>query len=120
MQQFGVALQALEPRLTLAETEAALRGAAAAVWLPWRLVGLEGAIAASWEVTSDSLACWLATRLGATDLVLVKSAPVEAAGTDAGDWAAAGLVDPAFPAFAARFCGRIRLVHRDRPLSLVE
>ena len=35
MQQFGLALQGIEPRLALAETEAELRAAKAAVWLPW-------------------------------------------------------------------------------------
>ena len=37
MQQFGLALHALEPRLSLAETEPELRAARAAIWLPWRL-----------------------------------------------------------------------------------
>ena len=120
MQQFGLALQAIEPRLALAETEAELRAAKAAVWLPWRLAGLEPAIEASWDVTSDSLACWLAIRLGATDLVLMKSAQVEQVGADVDAWAAAGLVDPAFAAYAARFDGRLRLAHRDRPLAFAE
>jgi aspartokinase-like uncharacterized kinase len=120
MQQFALALHAFEPRLALAETECELRGARAAIWLPWRLAGQEHTVAASWDVTSDSLACWLATRLAASDLVLVKSAPVDRVGTHATGWVAAGLVDPAFPAFAARFGGRIRLAHRDRPLSFVE
>src|SRR5215207_2164780 len=53
MQQFGLALQSLEPRLRLAETDAELHAARAAVWLPWRLAGADKAIAASWEVTSD-------------------------------------------------------------------
>jgi 5-(aminomethyl)-3-furanmethanol phosphate kinase len=120
MQQFGLALQAIEPRLALAETEAELRAAKAAVWLPWRLAGLEPAIEASWDVTSDSLACWLAIRLGATDLVLMKSAQVEQVGADVDAWAAAGLVDAAFAAYAARFDGRLKLAHRDRPLAFAE
>ncbi len=113
MQQFGLALQALEPRLALAETEAELRAGPASVWLPWRLAGCDGAIAASWDVTSDSLACWLAARLGATALFLVKSGPVPAGEATAEALAAAGLVDAAFPAMARRFAGRIRVLHRD-------
>jgi hypothetical protein len=120
MQQFGLALQAIEPRLELAETDAELAGAAAAVWLPWRLAGLEPGIAASWEITSDSLACWLATRLGASNLVLVKSARVEPLGADVDSWVASGLVDKAFAGFARRFNGRVRAVHRDQPLSFAE
>ena len=120
MQQFGLALQAIEPRLALAETDAQLRAAPAAVWLPWRLAGLQPAIAASWDVTSDSLACWLATRLGCDRLLLVKSAPIDGQQSDLGAWATAGLVDPAFVSFAARFAGRIRLAYRDQPLSFAE
>jgi aspartokinase-like uncharacterized kinase len=113
MQQYGVALQALEPRLGLAQTEAELRHARAAIWLPWQMVGLEPAIEASWDVTSDSLAAWLATRLGADVLVLVKSAPVPDGEAAAADLASSGLVDPAFPAYADSFGGTIRVAHRD-------
>ena len=63
MQQYGLMLQALEPRLALAETStdlAAIPPGAGAVWLPWRMVGLEPGIEPSWDVTSDSLALWLA------------------------------------------------------------
>ena len=71
-------------------------------------------ITASWDVTSDSLACWLATRLGAATLVLVKSAPVPAGQATAEALAATSLVDAAFPALARRFAGSIRVLHRDR------
>ncbi|MGD9508809.1 MAG: hypothetical protein AB7X49_09705, partial [Geminicoccaceae bacterium] len=64
MQQYGLALQSLEPRLTLAQTEAELGTAHAAIWLPWAMAGLTAEIEPSWAVTSDSLAAWLATRLG--------------------------------------------------------
>ena len=117
MQQFGLALQALEPRLTLAQSEAELRAARAAVWLPWALAGLEPGIEPSWSVTSDSLAAWLAARLGAELLILVKSAPVAPGAATADALAAAGLVDPAFPEYARRYGGPVRIVHRDTPLT---
>ena len=41
MQQYGLVLQALEPALSLAETDAELQAARAAVWLPWQLAGRE-------------------------------------------------------------------------------
>lgn len=54
----------------------------------------------SWRVTSDSLAAFAAHGLGASRLVMVKSAaPGAAASLEAA--AAAGLVDAAFPAAAA-------------------
>jgi hypothetical protein len=48
-------------------------------------------------VTSDSLAAWLARRLAAHRLILVKSAPPPPGGPVA--WAASGFVDAAFPEF---------------------
>ncbi len=113
MQQLGLALQSLEPRLALAESDAELRAARAAVWLPWRLAGRAEDIPASWDVTSDSLACWLAIRLGAATLVLVKSAAVPKGERAAARLVTTGLLDAAFPAMARRFRGRIFLQHRD-------
>ena len=113
MQQFGLALQALEPRLSLAETEPELRSATAAVWLPWRLAGRAPALAASWDVTSDSIACWLATRLDARELVLVKSAAIAQGRDTERQLAEPGLVDPAFAHYRRRFAGRVRILHRD-------
>jgi 5-(aminomethyl)-3-furanmethanol phosphate kinase len=120
MQQFGLALQALEPRLELAETLAELRRVRRAVWLPWRLAGREARIPASWEVTSDSLACWLATKLRASGLLLVKSAPLAGIGAEPAEWEAAGLVDRAFRGFALQFGGRIQLAHADDIMSIQE
>lgn len=116
MHQFGLALQALEPRLGLAETDEELRSAAASVWLPWRLAG-SAAVEASWNVTSDSLACWLATRLAAPVLILVKSAPVPSGAHPAVELVADGLLDTAFPGFAGAYSGNIHVIHRDAPLA---
>ena len=116
MQQFALHLQALEPALALAETDEELRAGPTCVWLPWRLAGREPGLRASWELTSDSIACWLATRLGAELLLLVKSGTVPAGDrVTAADLAAAGLVDPAFPALAGAFVGSVRVLHRDHP-----
>jgi aspartokinase-like uncharacterized kinase len=116
MQQCGLALQSLEPRLVLAQTEVELRSAHAGIWLPWAMVGLEPQIEPSWAVTSDSLAVWLATRLGAEMLILVKSAPPPTGEMSLRELARTGLVDAAFPAHARRFGGVIRITHRDTPL----
>lgn len=83
---------------SLSEIGAALAGGNVALWLPSRMVLADPQVAASWQVTSDSLAAWLARRLEAKRLVLVKSAPMPAAA--AAELAALGLVDAAFPAYA--------------------
>lgn len=116
MQQFGIALQALEPALGVAEIDDELRAAAASVWLPWRLT-CGAAVEASWNVTSDSLACWLATRLDAPRLILVKSALVPSGAHSAAELAATGLLDTAFGGFASMYRGTIHVIHRDTPLA---
>ncbi|MDR3637463.1 MAG: uridylate kinase [Isosphaeraceae bacterium] len=53
----------------------------------------------TWDVTTDSIAAYVAQRLGAPELVLLKSAPLPRAGS-AESAARAGLVDAHFPAVA--------------------
>jgi len=72
---------------------------------PSRLLGgdlnLEGdALPESWEVTSDSIAAWLAARLRVERLVLLKSANVPHE-TSRSLAARLGLVDPYFPRIAS-------------------
>lgn len=82
MHQYGLMLQGLCPGLAMESDVNKLRERIAAgeciIWLP-DLQQLDAAkIPASWDVTSDSLAAWLAGQLVATDLLLVKSASVTA------------------------------------------
>ena len=65
------------------------------VWLPGKLLAGQPGIPCNWQVTSDSLALWLADRIGAEALILVKSA---ANGTaDIERLAAVGYLDAYFP-----------------------
>src|SRR5690242_4067834 len=69
MEQFGHALASFDPRLAVADSMAALRGALkdnkVPIWLPVRMAMRAADIPASWQVTSDSLAAWLAGKLRA-------------------------------------------------------
>jgi 5-(aminomethyl)-3-furanmethanol phosphate kinase len=115
MQQYALLLAELAPALRPcedgAQITAALAAGGIALWLPSRMVEADRAIAESWDVTSDSLAAWLAHRVGAARLVLVKSAPAPSPPLSPERLAALGLVDAAFPAYAARagiavaYCG---------------
>lgn len=80
----------------------------ALVWDPTPLKAGRPDIPETWDVTSDSLALWLARETGAARCVLVKSADPPP-GRSAAELARLGLVDAAFPAFAARFAGCIEL-----------
>jgi 5-(aminomethyl)-3-furanmethanol phosphate kinase len=85
---------------SVAEIHDALASAKLPVWMASTMALAERAIPESWDVTSDSLAAWLARRLAADRLVLVKS--VAAPGTlDPERLAAEGKIDPAFPQFIA-------------------
>jgi dihydroneopterin aldolase len=105
MEQYGLALASLWPRLEMTETpsaiDRALRTGRVACWAP-AAMALASPLPKSWDVTSDTLAAWLAAQVRADRLLLIKSAPIE---TDSGltlaDLANSGLVDRLFPHFAA-------------------
>ncbi|WP_457103834.1 amino acid kinase family protein [Methylobacterium sp. P5_C11] len=99
----------IEPRLVQSlEPWAETAPARIRVWNPRVLRAGHPDIAETWDVTSDSLALWLAARIGATRCVLVKSRDAPP-GQDAAALARTGLVDAAFPGFAARFGGPIEI-----------
>lgn len=98
MAQFGLALCSLATRLVPAESvddiDAARAAAAVPVWAPLAMIRKARALPASWDVTSDSLALWLAQHLDASALLLVK--PEDRAGGIAG-LSRGGVLDAAFP-----------------------
>jgi aspartokinase-like uncharacterized kinase len=104
MEQYALMLAdrhpVLAPCRTIGEIHAALERRTLPVWLASELVLGDPAIPESWDVTSDSLAAWLARRLEADRLVLVKSVPA-AHPLEVETLAATGMVDKAFPRFLA-------------------
>jgi aspartokinase-like uncharacterized kinase len=99
----------IEPRLVHSlEPWVESPGARARVWNPSILRAGHPEIPETWDVTSDSLALWLAAQLRAERCVLVKSRDA-GAGHDPDALARLGVVDAAFPAFAARFRGQIEI-----------
>jgi aspartokinase-like uncharacterized kinase len=107
MAQYGRGLTSLAPGFDYADTLDALREAVARrrvpVWSPWPMLRGHPDIPRSWDVTSDSLAVWLASALDASGVVLIKhrASPAE------------GLVDAAFAGFTARFRGWVRMAGPD-------
>jgi aspartokinase-like uncharacterized kinase len=104
MAQYGRALCGLAAGFVYADTLEAVRDVATGVvpvWSPWPMLRGHPDIPRSWDVTSDSLAVWLAGALNAARLVVIKHRSGE------------GLVDAAFPDFAARFAGVIQVVGPD-------
>jgi aspartokinase-like uncharacterized kinase len=113
MEQYGWMLAGLEPQLQPVASAAAirrvLRQGGVPVWLPCRMTLGRPDIPESWDMTSDSLAAWLAARLGARGLLLVKSVPV-ADGSTVEVLAASGVVDPLLPTFLRRGVDQCRCI----------
>jgi aspartokinase-like uncharacterized kinase len=113
MEQYGLMLAGLEPMLRPAATHAGIARVLAAgqvaVWQPTRMALGRKEIPESWDVTSDSLAAWLAAELRADGLLLVKSAPIPAE-SSVEDLVRLGVVDPLLPAFLARGVAECRFI----------
>jgi dihydroneopterin aldolase len=105
MEQYGCAIASLDGRLMLADSLEAIRQCFAEgkvpVWLPVQTALRDAAIPQSWDVTSDSLAAWLAGRIGAVRLVLVKQIEAKDDMVRVADLAARNVVDKAFMDFLA-------------------
>lgn len=104
MDQLGLLLVNMNPALATASTPMEIdertwqhRGI---VWLPSKMVLADDAIPQNWDTTSDSLAAWLAEKLGAKHLVLVKSDKPIGKKLNLKDVTEDGLVDPEFGDFA--------------------
>jgi aspartokinase-like uncharacterized kinase len=102
MDQLAWAVAALRPGFGVGATEPELRAAlergSVAVWAPYLLVAERSDLEESWRLTSDSLALWLAGRIGATRCYLIKSIARTGKGASAAQLARDGIVDAAFPA----------------------
>jgi 5-(aminomethyl)-3-furanmethanol phosphate kinase len=90
--------QSFEVGATEAELRAALDRGSVAVWAPYALIAGRSDVEESWALTSDSLALWLAARLGAQRCYLIKSILRKSARLGAKQLARDRVVDETFPA----------------------
>ena len=105
MDQLAWAVAGMRSGLNVVATEDALHEAIdrghVAVWAPYTLISERSDVEANWRLSSDSLALWLAGRLGARSCYLIKSITRKSASLDAVQLARDGVVDEAFPAMLA-------------------
>ena len=103
MDQYGHLLHSLNPLLATASSELEIDERTwqhrAIVWLPSQMVLADDAIPQNWDVTSDSIAAWLAEKLDATHLILLKSDQPNASELGLKVITEDGLVDFAFQNF---------------------
>ncbi|RWM87436.1 MAG: hypothetical protein EOR84_29545 [Mesorhizobium sp.] len=102
MEQFAQIIldrdERLAPARSLEEMGRALDAGNVAVWLPSSLALPAPDIPASWDVTSDSLAAWLAGKLGANALLLIKQTGAFSGSDTIDSLAVRGIVDAGFAA----------------------
>jgi len=96
MQQVALLLLSLKPNFLLANQLSSIDNSVPVViWSPdIKLLNLSK-VEASWEVTSDSLAAWLATHIKADELILIKAAKIPS-GVTFQQIQKQGIVDKAF------------------------
>ncbi len=114
MEHYGKVLAGLRPNLVpaagIAEIHEALGNGQIAVWMPHEMVVADPSIPESWDVTSDSLAAWLAKQLNVSTLLLVKSLKIDGPQPSIEELVRRGWVDPAFATFASGGDLRIALL----------
>lgn len=103
MSQFGLLLQALTADCQSFHYPGAQleNHSGLAVWLPTLSLSCVPELAHSWQMTSDSLALWLAQQLQANQLALVKSCSLPEHRLPS-ELSALGIIDKAFPALYQR------------------
>jgi aspartokinase-like uncharacterized kinase len=126
MAQTALMMQALCPALQLAADEGqlldVLRRGQTALWLPLDLLRTQPDELTHWGVSSDSLALWLASRLHAERLLLVKACAIDASRSLA-QLGEAGVVDSDFAqrarsaAFAIDLLGQTEIARARRLLA---
>ena len=102
MAQMALMMQGICPALALATSDSdvrrAVQQARVPVWLPFEVLREQRDMLTNWGVTSDSLAAWLANRLNAEGLLLVKACAIDPT-MDVARSVAAGIVDHEFARF---------------------
>ena len=104
MEQFGAAICNLEttlvPAASLRQLRQTLRSGRTPVWMATKMaLAAAASLPASWDVTSDSMAAWLAARVGSANVVLVKHGAPFGGAPDMNDLIGRKIVDPLFQTY---------------------
>lgn len=111
MVQYGLMLSDLSSRFVPADSmtklHQVLKSGRVPIWLPVPMALEDVTIEASWRMTSDSLALWLAMRLQAACVILLKSATVPKQGREIDTLFKTDLVDALFQQYSRTYQGDI-------------
>jgi len=124
MSQYGYLLTGMSQNLRVVEDIETLlsnlgRGLPL-LWLPTALLKDDTGIPASWDFTSDSIALWLATKLAAKSLVLVKAKALTQTESTLEDYIENGVLDKGFQKFTEKYQGTIHLLNKSHSQQLID
>ena len=116
MQQMALLIQGLKSDWVLAESTISLSEGLKTnnvlIWSPCIKELATNQIAESWDITSDSLAAWLANKLSAQHLILVKSAAIDQ-NLSLQELSEAGITDHGFCQFVAEMGVKIDVINQE-------
>jgi aspartokinase-like uncharacterized kinase len=123
MDQYATLMTGLNADLVMASSELEIAECGwqhrAVVWKPSLMVLADRDLPMNWDFTSDSLAAWLAAKLNAVHLLVVKSMDVMGAETvDVKDLIFEGVVDRCFESFIAQKTFKTWLVSKNEFINI--
>ena len=117
MSQYAYLLKGLSPDFQLindiGKIESGLDLNLPLIWLPDYLMGDFSEVPPSWDFTSDSIALWLAIKLKAEHLVLVKSTSTDS-NIDVNLLVKDGKIDKGFQTLIKHYQGKIMWLRKDQ------
>lgn len=124
MTQYGYLLASINQNFLIVEghelLSKSLNKGTPLLWLPTELLKGTSKISASWDYTSDSIALWLATKLSADRLILVKAKVLEHGKKSVEKCIENGTLDTGFQRHMNEFHGKISLVNKDYHWKLTD
>lgn len=112
MQQMALIFHSLRPDFNCLNSvkciQSQIKNTTHIIWSPSINELNQANIKASWDITSDSLAAWLAIQLQADQLTLIKAAPIF--DTDIAHLMKQGILDPAFSSFIKNTRFKIQII----------
>ena len=123
MSQYGYLLAGLNQNLHLVEDleslSTSLDKSTPLLWLPTALLKDDSEIPASWDFTSDSIALWLAIKLAANKLILIKAKALEQTIISVEDDIKNDALDKGFEKLTDKFQGKIYLISKSHYQQLI-
>lgn len=122
MQQFAYMLQGMQKNLPflshIEDISAKHVLPGTSIWLPYDEVIKTTELSRCWQTTSDTIALWLASKIEASQLIIVKSAPVQNIATH--ELIHSDIVDEHFQPMLTNYAGTVEFMHASEASQLMD